>query len=277
MISACYVCQPYQYLGNSFVVLQNEFRVGKYGPLWGVRNGSMAGKQRPKVVADIKRNRLYITLSCDPSKKVLEKIYTDIRFGVADLRPGFDVVTDLSRCTIGHLNGISALRKIMDYLVINKVGQVVRVIGKQSLLFKQIIRFTTIFQGYSPAYVATLEEAEDKLINSARRNGLRFHIHRQKLEYRVNQTEGKGYIKDISISGCSVQEATFPLTTGMKISLKISFHLDHDTPASFTIAAKVVRAQGELFAVQFVDLDDAQKEELYQCLAGEARRELSRK
>ena len=52
---------------------------------------------------DIKRNGLYITLSCDPSKKVLDKVYTDVRFCVADLKSGFDVVTDLSQCTLGHL------------------------------------------------------------------------------------------------------------------------------------------------------------------------------
>jgi hypothetical protein len=113
----------------------------------------MAEKQRSKVTADLKRNRLYITLSCDPGKKVLEKIYTDVRFCVADLKPGFNVISDLSQCTLGHLNGIPTLRKIMSYLALNQPGEIVRITGKMSLIFKQLIRFTTRFQGYKPIYV----------------------------------------------------------------------------------------------------------------------------
>ncbi|MGB3223685.1 MAG: PilZ domain-containing protein [Desulforhopalus sp.] len=224
-----------------------------------------------KVRADVKRNRLYITLSCDPSKKVLAKVYTDIRFCVADLKPGFDVITDLSLCTIGHLNGISTLRKIMDYLIANQVGEVVRVLGKKSLLFKQFIKFRTIFQGYSVAYVATLDEAEDKLINSARRNSLRFCLHRQQIKYRINQEEGQGQIIDISLSGCAVEAATICPTPNTKISFIISIHEDHDTLLSFTIAAKVVRVKDDMFAAQFMNLDNVQKGKLYNCLAFEIR------
>lgn len=238
-------------------------------------DGSMVDQRRPKVKGDIKKNRLYITLSGDISKTVLEKVYTEVRFCVVDLKPGFDVITDLSLCTFGHLGGTSILRKIMDYLVTNQVGQVVRVLGKKSLLFKQAIRFATIFQGYSSAYVTTLEEAEDKLINFAKRNGLRFHMPQQQIEYRMNQEEGKGYIVDISISGCAVQAATIPLTIGMEIPLTIPFYQEHEAPTSFTIAAKVVRTQNDMFAVQFLDLDDDQRRELYECLAYEARREIS--
>jgi hypothetical protein len=233
----------------------------------------MVDRPRSKVRADVKRNRLYITLSCDPNKNVLAKVYIDVRFCVADLKPGFDVITDLSQCTIGHLNGISTLREIMNYLIANQVGEVVRILGKKSLLFKQLIKITTIFQGYSVAYVATLDEAEDKLTNSARRNGLRFRLHRQQIKYRINQEEGQGQIIDISLSGCAVGAATIPLTSDMEISLIITFYQDHDTLLSFTIAAKVVRAKDDMFAAQFLDIDNVQKEEMYKCLAYEIRRE----
>ncbi|MGB3210561.1 MAG: PilZ domain-containing protein [Desulforhopalus sp.] len=236
----------------------------------------MAGKQRSKVTADVKRNRLYITISSDPGKSVLAKIYTDVRFCVADLKPGFDVVTDLSLCSIGHLNGVSTMRKIMDYLIAHQVGQVVRVLGKKSLLFKQAVRATALFQSYSPAYVATLQEAENKLTHSARRNGLRFQLHRQLVRYSINQKEGEGQIRDISISGCSVQAATIPPAADMNISLFLRFHQGRKTAVSFTISAKVVRAQDDTFAAQFMDLGDDQKGELYKCLAGEARRDIPR-
>lgn len=224
-------------------------------------------------MADTKRNRLYITLSCDPSKKILEKVYTDVRFCVADLKPGFDVVTDLSQCTLGHLNGISTLRKIMGYLVRNQPGEVVRVIGKMSLIFKQLIMFTAKFQGYKPVYVATLEEAEDILANSKRRNGLRFHIRQQQIDYRVNQEEGKGYLIDLSISGCAVQQPTIPLVTAKEITVIFTLDQEQNVPAKFTINAKVVRVQDDMFAAQFLDLDNEMKGLLYKCLTYEAQRD----
>lgn len=190
--------------------------------------GAMAGKQLSKVKIDIKKNRLYINLSCDPSKDVLAKVYTDVRFCVADLKPGFDVITDLSQCTIGYLNGISILRKIMDYLIAKQVGQVIRVVGKQSLLFKQFIRISSIFRSYSPSYVTTLEEAEDKLTNFARRNGLRFCLHRQQIEYITNQEEGQAEIVDISLSGCAVQDRVnlcYPLDGSGTVILPSNFQI----------------------------------------------------
>jgi hypothetical protein len=229
--------------------------------------------QQFKVKADLKRNILYISLLGDTSKKVLEKVYTEVRFCVADLKPGFDVVSDLSLCTIGQLGGISTLRKIMNFLVTNQVGQIVRVLGKKSLLFKQAMRFANIFQGYSPAYVSTLEEAEERLTIFARRDGLRFNTFQQQIEYKKNQEEGKGYIVDISISGCAVQAATTPVAVGMEISLTIPFHQEQEAPFVFTIAAKVVRTQDDMFAAQFLNLDDDKREELYKCLAYEAKRE----
>jgi hypothetical protein len=190
----------------------------------------MANTARATVRADLKRNRLYITMFSAPNKDILEKVYTDVRFCVADLRPGFDVITDLSYCGIGHLNGISTLRKTMDYLIANQVGQVVRVVGKKSLLFKQFVRFATVFQSYSTAYVTSLEEAEDKLMNSARRNALRFRLHQQKIQYKIDQEEGQGQIIDISVSGCAVQAATIPLSPDMEIFLNLKFHREQDKP-----------------------------------------------
>ena len=201
-------------------------------------------------------------------------VYTDVRFCVADLEPGFDVVTDLTGCSIGHLDGIPVLRKISDYLVTSKAAEVVRVVGKTSLIFKQLFRVASLFQSYKPFYVSTLEEAEEKLAGSIKRNGLRFRINSQQITYSINKEEGQGNLIDISISGCKVQEPSIPLSADKEISITIPFHQDQDTPASFTITAKVVRVQGDQVAFQFVDLDDDQKAQLYQSLAFEARREV---
>lgn len=233
----------------------------------------MASKQRVTVRADIKKNRLCITIACNITKKELDKIYTDVRFCVADLKPGFDVVTDLSQCTIGHLNGIPTLRKIMAYLTAREPGEVVRIIGKTSLIFKQLLGFTSQFHSYKPIYVSSLEEAEKKL-DHTRRNGLRFNMNRHEVEYTFNQEQGKGYLFDISASGCAVQEPTIALPVDAEITLTLPFHQDSETISSFTFAAKTVRTEDERFAVQFTNLDDEQRARLYQCLAFEMQRDI---
>ena len=230
----------------------------------------MAVKSGSKVRADIKHNRLYITLAKTASKKELEKIYTDVRFCVADLKPGFDVITDLSQCTLGHLSGIPIFRKIMDYLVQHRPGEVVRVVGKMSVLFKQLIMLATRFQVYKPVYVNTVEEAEERLANS-RRNALRFHLHRQKIEYAVGGNSGSGQLVDASVLGCAVSGRTKSVADNDAISLDFSLRQDGENWTTFNLKATVVRVDEDVFAAQFVDISEEQKTQLYACLACEAR------
>lgn len=234
----------------------------------------MASKKGATVTANIKKNRLSITIGCDLNKKILEKIYTDVRFCVADLKPGFDVVTDLSQCTIGHLNGIPTLRKIMAYITAREPGEVIRIIGETSLVFKQLINFTSRFHSYKPVYVASLEEAEERLAAANRQTNLRFQLKGHEIEYSFNQAIGKGYLGDISTAGCVVKEPTLPPPLDADITLTLPFHQDQDTVSSFTLAATAVRAEDDLFAVQFTALDDTQKAQLYKCLAFEIQRDV---
>ncbi len=116
------------------------------------------------VVADMAKNRLYITISeAKLTKKNLDNLYTDIRFYVADLKPDFDVITDVSACSLGALNGLPTFNKIADFLVDNKVGKVIRVVDEQKVLFKQFLNITAKMQGYSARYVNSLAEAEEEL------------------------------------------------------------------------------------------------------------------
>ncbi len=230
----------------------------------------MAVKSGSKVRADIKRNRLFITLPASVSKKELEKVYTDVRFCVADLKPGFDVITDLSLCTIGHLNGIPIFSKIMDYLVQHRPGEVVRVIGTTSVLFKQLIRLAGRFQSYKPIYVDSLEEAEERLANT-RRSDLRFRLHSQAVEYSVGDRSGSGKLVDASTGGCAIGEATLAVAPDDAISLAFSLRQDRDSSVSFTLQATVLRVEEGQFAVQFGDIGEEQKGLLYTCLAFEAR------
>lgn len=231
----------------------------------------MAEKTKSKVKADIKKNRLYITLPTAANEMELKAIYTEVRFCVADLKPGFDVVTDLSQCTIGHLKGISTLRKIMDFLVVNQMGRVVRIVGDMSIAFKQLLGIASKFQSYKPVYVTTLEEAEEELVCPIKPNGLRFQINHRKVEYSIDHEEGTGYLVDISISGCAVQEPSMPLSHNAEVSITIPLHQELDVLSPFTMAAKVIWVRDDRFAVQFLDLDDDRKALLYKCLVNEGR------
>lgn len=116
-----------------------------------------------KVTSDISKNRLYIKLSGTIRKKELGAIYTDVRFCVADLQPEFDVITDLRACRLGHLSAIPEFKRIVQYLVNKKVRKTIRVVGRTSLILKQVSRITKGITGYKPIYVSTIEEAEERL------------------------------------------------------------------------------------------------------------------
>jgi hypothetical protein len=112
------------------------------------------------VTADIKRNRLLIKLRGEVPKKDVEQIYTDVRFCVSDLKPGFSVITDLTEARIGHLSAVGTFKKITAFLTEKKVGQVIRVVGKGKVIFQQLAKLTDQVDGYKPMYAKSMEEAE---------------------------------------------------------------------------------------------------------------------
>ncbi|MBU1567287.1 MAG: hypothetical protein KJ630_16900 [Proteobacteria bacterium] len=121
----------------------------------------MAKNRCPSTVtADIKRNRLIIRLRGEVPKKDVEQIYTDVRFCVADLKPGFSVITDLTEARIGHLSAIGTFKKITAYLTEKQVGQVIRVVGQGKVIFQQLAKLTDKTAGYQPMYAKNIEEAE---------------------------------------------------------------------------------------------------------------------
>ncbi len=118
-----------------------------------------------KVKADISKNRLYFTISGQAVKKEMDKLYTDVRFCVADLRPGFDVISDLSECNIGHLSGVPTFRKIMNFLITKEVGDVVRIIKGKSLIFKQVLNLSSRICGYKPIMYPLLKKQKKRSKN----------------------------------------------------------------------------------------------------------------
>lgn len=234
----------------------------------------MASKQQSKVTADLKKNRLCIALGTTATKAELNKVYTDIRFCVADLKPGFDVITDLSLCTLGHLNAIATFKKIMDYLVAQKVGRVVRVVGGTNIAFRQLLALATRFHCYKPLYVASLEEAETVLQHPVAPEALSFQLHRRQVDFVVGQAKGQGQLVDISTGGCTVQGTADVVAKDQEMALTLVLNRQKDDKASFTLDARVVSVAEDRFAVEFLNMADAEKDGLYQCLVYEVRRDM---
>jgi len=232
-------------------------------------------QQHSKVTADLKKNRLMVTIGSTVTKTELKKVYTDIRFCVADLKPGFDVITDLSRCTIGHLSGIGTFKKIMDYLVANRVGRVVRIVGGTNIVLRQLLGIATKFRCYKPIYVSSLQEAEELLLQPAEPEALCFQIHRRQVEYEIGSEKRMGQLVDISTSACTVQGETTALAIDQDLSLAVSLYREAEERSHFVLKAKVVSLEEERFAAEFLDLDPERKEALYQCLVNEVRRDMA--
>lgn len=126
----------------------------------------MGNNKGPSARADLKNNRLYITIAGRLNKKELDGLYTDIRFCVADLQPGFAVINDLSQCTLAALSGLPTFKKITDHLIAHDVGKIIRIVDERRVVFKQILNVSATLKGYTPVYVQSHEEAAEVLNNS---------------------------------------------------------------------------------------------------------------
>ena len=231
----------------------------------------VSSQAKVKAVADIAKNRLYLTISGNVDAKTLNALYTDIRFCVADLQPGFIVINDSSACNLMYLNGLPVYKKIMDYLVANKVGEIVRVV-QDTISHKQILNFTDKIQCYKTMYAEQLEEAERKLAATRRRNGIRFKLNGPSIAYTINNQNHSGTLVDLSISGCAIEaEGTIP-AVAQELTLVLLFDNHEHHPSQFQIKARVVRATVSNFAAQFLDLDNDRQEQLYQRLVYEVGR-----
>ena len=225
--------------------------------------------------ADLKKNRLYITVTGTVTKKDLDMFYTDIRFCVADLQEGFDVIAIYSDCKIAHLSALPTFRRIMNYLITNGVHEVIRVMPEKCVFTKQVLNFTARIQGYKPLCVSTLKAAEERLESMCKREGIRFQLNHFPVEYEYHGVSQMAYLQDISLSGCAVSVPdTEGLSSGMEIVLKICFDRPDGEKDTFVFNATVVRVDSRLFAVTFNGLDSDQQQQLFTCLARECQKEV---
>jgi hypothetical protein len=235
--------------------------------------GHMAnGKPLAKADANIKKNRLHVTIAGNVDVKSLEKLYTDVRFCVADLKEGFEVISDISQCNLIYISGMPVYKKIIDYLIANKVGAIVRIIKNDNVSFRQIVNFSEKIHCYRSIYAENKAEAERKLEQLVKRDGNRFQLNTIRFQYEHNNQVGAGTMADISVSGCAVENPSLALAEGDDIVITFNFD-HHDTFSSeFQMKARVVRCNEHLFAAHFYDLEDEVKAQLYKRLAFEVSR-----
>lgn len=235
----------------------------------------MAAVKKSKVTVNIGKNRLQIAFAGKISKKTLNDIYTDIRFSVADLKPGFDVVADFLDAHIFVLEGIPTFRKITHYLASNGAGNIVRILDSERLAETQLGNLVSRTQGYMPIVASSQEDAEEKLEKYQQRNGLRIYLFHAPVEYHLGEEKGDGDIKNISISGCAIESASIMPKVDDEIQVTLSFLRDVEMSNIIEVNARVVRTEGDSdFAVQFTNIDDTQKDELWKILLVELQDEM---
>jgi len=229
-------------------------------------------KAQVKAKANLQKNRLHITASGNIDAKLLEKLYTDIRFCVADLKPGFQVLSDISQCQLFYITSLPTYKKIIDFLIAQRAGGIIRIIKHNNISCKQVINLSERIGGYSPLYVHSVEEAEQRLEEIVPRDGIRLILRHLLLTYDCPAGSGKGTIADISISGCAVENATLPLPLDLVLDGAITFAPHPPLIGSVQLKAKVVRSDGNRFAVHFLDLVEECKEQFFQRLVHEVAR-----
>lgn len=230
---------------------------------------------KSRVTADIGKNRLLFKFSGRITKKDLENLYTDVRFCVADLRPGFHVINDLSECKLGSLNSIATFRKIMNYLMENKAGKVIRITRPNSLIHKQIVNFSAGKQGYKPIYTTSLEEAEKLLEESdTQQLALHFHLPRTLVHFSTATLNGTGHIREITLNHCTIDFFSSTLSIDEQILLKLEFVLRDGSNKSFGIGSRITIVEAESFTAEFLDLEEEQQKLLWKCLVQEAQKDI---
>lgn len=228
--------------------------------------------QSCSVVIDTNKNRLYFTIAGMVTKKELDSLYTDVRFCVADLKSDYTIISDLSKCKLACLNTIPTFRKIMNYLVLNGTGEMVGVLPGNSLLHRQILNLGSRFRGYKPSFALSLEDAEEKLENSIKRNGIRFNLPHLQVDCMIGDTKLKGHVLNISVSGCA---AAVPSTQQASVdeifSIIVTFTRQDSSLDVFKIKSRVVRVENGILAAEFMELDKDRREQLWNYLVSESR------
>ena len=225
-------------------------------------------RKKSQVRINIAINTMTIIYSQLITKADLANLYTDIRFCVADLKPGFYVIEDFSVTEVMQLDAIDIFKKICKYLMTHKFGEIVRVVPVRNLLNIQLLNSNARIHGYIAKYVQTLEEAEKHFEENLKRGSVRIQLDQLHFEYLSGEKSGSGHIQNMSVGGCAVTVDNFKPTLKDRIEIRFTlFARGKDKGQDFCFESVVVRIENYGFAVQFLDTDSStQIDELYNCL-----------
>jgi hypothetical protein len=226
-------------------------------------------QSKVKVRADLKKNRLYCTWEGSISKSDLDAYFTEIRFGAADLQPGFSLILDLTVCQVAYLDAIGTFKKVMQYLMEKGVRDVVRVVTGEQLVKAQVANLNLHCQSYEAIYVKTLEEAESYLENSAKRSHIRLKMIARKVEYVLDGKTFPGVLRDLSLGGCAVETQGEVPERGQVLQVQVVLSGKKTQTFSFELEAKVVRSFSGGFALEFMALSQEDRQRLNECIAVE--------
>lgn len=232
-------------------------------------------KTNHKARADIKKNRLYITVAEKVTKKSIDKLYTDIRFCVADLQPGFEVINDLSSCTLAAISGFPTYRKITNHLLISQVGRVVRVIDPSKIIKRQMFNMEARIQGYKVEILDSIEDAEKYLDSFTEKASPSISLLNTMVDYSFEDKQWSGQAEYLSVDTISIKSAVEVPEEGTQISLTLTFEKHEDLLEEFSATAEVKSIEGSVFEAAFTDLDEALKERLWARLVHESRCEIT--
>lgn len=237
------------------------------------RRDSMPVK-KSKATVNIKKNRLTITVAPKIDKKSIDNLYTEIRFGVADLQPGFDVITDLSACTLAALSSVPTFRKITKHLVDSRVGRVVRVIDESKIIKKQLINMAGRVQGYKAEVFNSLEAADEFLSQREEEPALAFGLLNQPVSFTYKGESGVGDVDSLSVKGCEIKKLDVAIENGSEISLAIQFDPFEELLEELTVEGKVIAIDTDRFTVSFGTLEENLRERLWERLVYESQCEV---
>lgn len=226
----------------------------------------MPAKSKSKVETSLAQNRIFLQFSKILTKTDLDSVYTDVRFAVADLKSGFNVISDFSQTRFLFLNGLGVFRSIFNFILSNDSGEIIRVIQEDRIIYKQLLNLSLRTPGYVPIYSPTVEEAESRIKALDKRNGLRFKFNQHPVEYLMDGKKLNGAIINISVSGCAIMNNEMQPELNSVIEVIFRLHDQKKQNHSFSIKSRVTRVESYAFAVSFMGIDKVIKKNLWNCI-----------
>lgn len=117
-----------------------------------------------KVYADTAKNRLYVILRGFLPDATLEVASKEAIKEIDKLKPGCDVISDISTFKPATTKGADDIKKVQQHLAAHKPGRVIRVVGSEALAEMQMARLSKE-AGYVADAAITVADAE-KLLGS---------------------------------------------------------------------------------------------------------------